>query len=82
MATYSTKGMTSHISPHSLSFTQLTKTFGLKRPAVDLSLTVVSCSRISYQCVCVCVRVCGVYVHVCVLASLLIYIHSPCHGLN
>ena len=27
----------------------LTKTFGSKRPAVDLSFTVVSCSRISYQ---------------------------------
>ena len=31
--------------------TQLTKTSGLKHPALDLSLTVVSCSRILYQCI-------------------------------
>ena len=74
MATYSTKGMTSHISPHSLSCTQLTKTFGLKRPAVDLSLTVVSCSRISYQCVCACV--CAVCMCMCVCLHHFLYIFT------
>ena len=33
------------------SCTQLTKTSGSKCPAFDLSLTVVPCARISYQCI-------------------------------
>ena len=42
--------ISSHLSPHSLSCTQLTKTSGSKHSAVDLSLPVAFCSRNCYPC--------------------------------
>ena len=55
--------------------TQLTKTFGSKRPAVDLSLTVVFCSKKEFGISTVCMYICmyvrmGVCRYVCIYVSI------------